>query len=184
MSNTLQCDQSKPKCSRCSRLKIPCIGSGEQRYKFKNTTPPALELANGQTQNSQQLISLGNSTTIIRVPGSKTFSLAQSMITLLDVGDVRYDFTCYGAFLEQIPKRLGRNPALDASVQAFTTCSTCVYTRGASVAGLRSYIHALKTLRVALGNPAIAESPDTLCAIYLIMVCQVSLTLRSELKAN
>ena len=23
-----------PECSRCTRLSIPCVGSGQQRYKF------------------------------------------------------------------------------------------------------------------------------------------------------
>ncbi|KAM0240718.1 hypothetical protein ACHAP5_007923 [Fusarium lateritium] len=30
-----KCDQAKPACSRCARLAIPCVGSGEQKYVFK-----------------------------------------------------------------------------------------------------------------------------------------------------
>ena len=30
-----QCDQQKPACSRCTRLEIPCVGSGERKYVFK-----------------------------------------------------------------------------------------------------------------------------------------------------
>ncbi|KGO38063.1 hypothetical protein PEXP_080790 [Penicillium expansum] len=30
-----KCDESNPKCSRCTRLQIPCINNGARRFKFQ-----------------------------------------------------------------------------------------------------------------------------------------------------
>lgn len=30
-----KCDEIKPVCGRCTRLKLICVGSGERRYKFE-----------------------------------------------------------------------------------------------------------------------------------------------------
>ncbi|KAJ5766541.1 uncharacterized protein N7511_004157 [Penicillium nucicola] len=42
-----KCDQVKPTCSRCTRLRIPCIGNGVQRYKFQE--PSVTTLVQHQT---------------------------------------------------------------------------------------------------------------------------------------
>jgi hypothetical protein len=89
------------------------------------------------------------------------------------VTDVRYDLSCYGGFLNQIPARLGRNPALDASVGALTTAFPALYTQRLLPDAISRYIDALRALRICLQDPATAKSLDTLCAIYLILVCQV-----------
>jgi hypothetical protein len=82
------------------------------------------------------------------------------------VTDVRYDLACYGGFLNQIPARLGKNPALDASVGAITAAFPSLYTQQLPPDAISRYIDALRALRTA-------NSVDTLCAIYLILVCQV-----------
>ncbi|KAF4764689.1 hypothetical protein HAV15_001720 [Penicillium sp. str.  len=30
-----KCDEKQPACGRCLRLKVSCVGSGQQRFKFK-----------------------------------------------------------------------------------------------------------------------------------------------------
>jgi hypothetical protein len=89
------------------------------------------------------------------------------------VTDVRYDLACYGGFLNQIPARLGKNPALDASVGAITAAFPSLYTQQLPPDAISRYIDALRALRICLQDPATANSVDTLCAIYLILVCQV-----------
>lgn len=168
MSDNCQCDQSKPACSRCTRLRIPCIGSGEQRYKFKNQTlSKALQPYSATTPAS-------HISSIIRVPENPTTNLLNAYITRLNVHDIRYDLSCYGTFLAEVPKRLGRSAALDASVHALTVCSRSVFSRNHSVDMLKAYVDALNTLRRSICNPATSQDPDTLCAIYLMLVCQVS----------
>ena len=109
-----------------------------------------------------------------RTPSNETTIAASAFISTLEVTDVRYDLAWYGGFLKDIPRRLGTNDALDASVSALTSASSTLHTRQRSVEMLARYVHALKTLRVCLDDPVKARTANTLCAIYLIMICQVS----------
>ncbi|RMJ18613.1 hypothetical protein CDV36_001693 [Fusarium kuroshium] len=179
-----KCDQAKPACSRCARLNIPCIGSGKQRYKFKVQT---LEISSDS--GSPQIVDTDEDTSssasqssssppgfqvLVRTPNSPTNTITNTLISRLEITDLRYDITCYGDFLRHIPARLGRNEALDTSADALaTTFSTLHRPQGyQSVDALTKYVRALKSLRVVLGDPHKARTPETMCAVYLIMICQ------------
>ncbi|KAI8718058.1 Zn(2)-C6 fungal-type domain-containing protein [Fusarium sp. LHS14.1] len=179
-----KCDQAKPACARCARLNIPCIGSGKQRYKFKVQT---LEI--GSDSGSPQIVDTDEDTyssssqssssplsfqALVRVPSSPTNIITNTLISRLEITDLRYDITCYGDFLRHIPARLGRNEALDTSADALaTTFSTLHRPQGhQSVDALTKYVRALKSLRVVLSDPRKARTPETMCAVYLIMICQ------------
>ncbi|KAH7348314.1 hypothetical protein BKA65DRAFT_594168 [Rhexocercosporidium sp. MPI-PUGE-AT-0058] len=163
-----KCDQSKPACSRCARLKINCIGSGQQRYKFKNQTT-ALDVV--KVQPAPVALPPTNGDTL----------LLSDFISTLGVIDVRYDLTYYGGFLSDLPRRLGTNDALDASVGALAAAYPYVHTKRLSPDMLSKYGHALKTLRIYLSDPKRAYTPDTLCAIYLMDVCQSWIGRREDL---
>ncbi|KAF4467184.1 hypothetical protein FALBO_5967 [Fusarium albosuccineum] len=179
-----KCDQAKPACARCKRLSIPCIGSGKQRYKFKvqtvefgSDTPQVID---GDEETSSSSSSGGSASppppfqALVRVPSSATTIITHTLISRLEVTDLRYDITCYGDFLRHIPSRLGQNEALDASADALaTTFSTLHRPQGyQSVDALTKYVRALKALRVCLSNPRKSRTPETMCAVYLIMICQ------------
>ncbi|KAF2178156.1 hypothetical protein K469DRAFT_643182 [Zopfia rhizophila CBS 207.26] len=164
-----KCDQSKPSCSRCTRLQIPCIGCGEQRYKFKDQK---MVFRSAGFQAAQGVVSVSTVPALPRIPSNQTTMVASAFVSQLEVTDIRYDLTCYGAFLRHIPRRLGTNAALDASVGAVTSAFSSLHTGQHSLDALTKYIHALKTLRVCLNDPVRARTVDTLCAIYLIMICQ------------
>lgn len=42
-----------------------------------------------------------------------------------------------------------------------------------TVDALTKYGRAINSLRLCLDNPAKARMPETMCAVYLIMICQV-----------
>lgn len=109
-----------------------------------------------------------------RPPSNETTIVASAFVSALEVTDLRYNLTCYGGFLKGIPRRLGTNDALDASVGALTSALSFLYTRRQSPETLAKYIHALKTLRISLDDHAKARTANTLCAMYLIRICQVS----------
>ncbi|CAM1501208.1 Fc.00g103700.m01.CDS01 [Cosmosporella sp. VM-42] len=110
---------------------------------------------------------------LVRMPSSQITAVASAFISRLEVNDIRYDITCYGAFLADIPKRLGMNDALDASVSALNICFASLHTRDtSSVEALTKYVQGLKALRVSLSNPVTAKTPETLVAIYFMMICQ------------
>lgn len=82
----------------------------------------------------------------------------------------------YGGFLEDIPKRLGFNEALDTAVDALIEGHSSLYARHEpSIKAFTKYCHALQKLRVNLDNPVRACASETLGAVRLLMICQVSL---------
>ena len=103
--------------------------------------------------------------------------LLSDFISTLGIIDVRYDLTYYGGFLSDIPRRLGTNDALDASVGALAASFPYVHTKQLSPDMLDKYGNAQRTLRLHMSDPAKAYTPDTLCAIYLMDICQVGLRL-------
>lgn len=90
--------------------------------------------------------------------------------------DLRYNLTwAYGGFLEDIPRRLGTSEALDASVDAVVTAhSHFSVHKSVSVEALKKYSHALSKLRTYLDDPPKARAPETLCAVMILLICQVS----------
>jgi len=117
---------------------------------------------------------------VVRPPLSNQITfVTNAFISTFEIKDLRFDISCYGGFLKEIPKRLGKNDALDAAVTALISAFSSLHTHEQSRDGLVKYVHALKTLRMYLGDPVRAREPNTLCAIYLIMICQVSTPLRS-----
>ncbi|KAF5877158.1 putative transcription factor cys6 protein [Botrytis fragariae] len=167
-----KCDQVKPSCSRCIRLSIPCIGSGIRRYKFISGSIDSTVTTSSTTTNHNNHALHTTRKQILRMPGNKDISVAGSFISVLEVKDIRYDIGVYGAFLTEIPKRLGSSAALDASVNAISTSYTSIYSRTKPVEALESYGRGLKALRVALNDPKEATEANTICAFYLMMICQ------------
>lgn len=158
-------------CSRCIRCKIACTGAGQQRYKFKEH-----KVVVRSTGLQQPKASLAPLRGLPQSPSNETTAIASAFIFALEVKDPRYDLSCYGEFLEEIPKRLGSNIALDASVDVLTSAFSSLYTHQRSLTTLSKYVNALKTLRTCLDDPLQAPTAHTLCAIYLLMICQVGTT--------
>jgi hypothetical protein len=112
--------------------------------------------------------------TLLRTPSNDATLMLSDFIQKLEVSDLRYDICwSYGDILREVPKRLGTNAALDASVRAITTVCSDLSTRQKSQEALKRYGHALRALRTCLEDPIIAQSSSTLCAVYLIWICQV-----------
>ncbi|KAI6810199.1 hypothetical protein KC332_g9890 [Hortaea werneckii] len=79
----------------------------------------------------------------------------------------------YGAFLEEIPQRLGMNEALDTAVAALVSAhSNVCCKREATPQTLVKYSLALDALKSILDSPHEASSSETLCAIMVLLICQ------------
>jgi hypothetical protein len=180
--NYFQCDQGQPSCSRCIRLQISCIGSGVRRFTFKDET--SLVMATHKDgSNTSSSCSL-SPPSISRSPVGQTAIMTSKLVSTLQIEDFRYDPTCYGFFLHKIPQRIGVNPALDASVNAIIASHAALYTRERSPDMFSKYGQALSTLRTCLTDPALAETPETLCAIYLLTVCEHWLAIKNPHNAH
>jgi hypothetical protein len=110
---------------------------------------------------------------VSQTPSDDISRRSSAFITLLEVTDVRYALSCYGELLIDLPKRLGRNPGLDAAVNAMTI-SYAGYRNGKrSSEATSSYLNAIQALKSCFHDPSVALAPETLCAMYLCMICQV-----------
>lgn len=97
------------------------------------------------------------------------------LVSALEVLDPRFDLTVYGGFFRQIPRRLGSNEALDAAVEAITATLPMVLSRQQpSAEACGKYAQALKALRMCLMDPSKMSSVNTMCAVYFVVICQVS----------
>lgn len=112
-------------------------------------------------------------TQIARILSNKTTTVTGAFISVLEVKDTRYDIGVYGNFLAEIPRRLVTSAALDASVSAIAASYVSMYSGEKSVETLERYGKGLKALRVALNDPKEANSANTICAFYLMMICRV-----------
>lgn len=157
-----QCDQLEPSCSRCTRLRAPCVGSGQQRYKFVDETV-GLPCVNSDAAHMQM------------VPSNRFTVMTSSFLAALGVTNPRFDLRIYGEFMKEIPRRLGSNSALDATVYALTAAFASIPQNQPSAEAIDRYGRALKSVRLCLMDPIRRKSPDTLCAMYLIMILQVRL---------
>lgn len=115
-----------------------------------------------------------------RTPSNEATVITSTFIHRLEIKDPKYDLTSYGIFMKDLPRRLGTSAALDASVSAFLSAYLSVPSRQQQPEALVKYGNALKSLRDSLQDPVESGSINTLCAIYLIMVCQVCSSLVGE----
>lgn len=172
----LQCDEIKPACSRCRRLRIACNGGGQRRFKF-------VDPAHKRPFNSSTVVSLiaANSrrldrSLIHKPPGNESsLQLSTYLSTIKPSVNFRHNLAWnYGAFLEEIPQRLGKNKALDTAVAALVSAhSNVCCRRRATLQTLVKYSVALHALKSSLNSPHEASSSETLCAIMVLLICQV-----------
>ena len=163
-----QCDTAQPSCARCKRLGLDCTGGGQRRFKFIQVEDAIVSKRSSTPQTPPDAVIK------VKKPLSNDMTwLANSLISGLEVKDPRFDLACYGTFLPEIPRRLGKHPALDASASALVCAYPAVYSRQPSREALTRYGHALHVLRTSLDNPNSENVVETLCAIYFLLICQV-----------
>ncbi|KJZ76218.1 hypothetical protein HIM_04300 [Hirsutella minnesotensis 3608] len=188
MGHASQCNQARPACSRCTRLGIPCIGSGQQRFKFKDESKVLRENHGQQLSQRKPATSKPKSGSSLSfrtgpVLGAPSWPLSNGLtrtngaiISVLEISDPRYDVFAFGPFIKDIPAQLGTHDALDASTEALTSAIYCVQTRRVTPESLTKYARALKQVQHTLNGSATVYSEQTLCAIYFIMLCQAWIT--------
>lgn len=99
------------------------------------------------------------------------------MAVIAPATNVRWNIALtYGDFLLGLPRRLGANQALDAAVRSLLSAHTdvCIDRTRVSSTTLALYGNAVSSLRSCLDDPSTASATETLCAVYIIIIQQVS----------
>lgn len=178
------------------------MGSGQQRYKFQEekrfarpkkqrvNTGKDWAVASVQCHSAPSQIIAPATTklqlqhmyihvppgTLAAGPSNELTSLTSAFVkTIKRSTDLRYNlWWSFGSYLEDVPCRLGTNEALDRAVDALTTLHMDFCTgRPVSVEALSKYAQALRMMRVYLDDKVHAQSSNTLCAVMVLLVCQM-----------
>ena len=166
----------QPACSRCQGLRIKCTGCGEKRFKFQ------FDKRGSTPQDSSSLAQQrwrSNNTLQMHTPGNETTRLQKALVASVRPSrDLRYNMIFrWGAFLMEVPKRLGSNPALDAAAAALVTRHTELSLKQDScdprAPAALEYNRGLSALRTVLDDQRAAKSAETLCAVMMLIYCQV-----------
>jgi hypothetical protein len=118
-------------------------------------------------------------TTPVHTPCNKTNRLQQALVTRLHhSSDIGYNIAFrWGTFLVEVPKRLGSNNALDTATVALLARHTETSLRqdqtDPRAPAVVEYNRALAALRKTLDDAAEATSIETLCAVLMLVYCQV-----------
>lgn len=166
-----KCDYGQPCCSRCSRLGIACIGAGERKFHFVDVKCFRRKEASKQITAHR----VESSTSLSPFPSNDQDALINAFAnTIKPSTSRRYNLTlAYGRFIDEVPKRLGHNEALDSAVRAVTCAHSdmCSHRR-AGTDSLMKYNKAISSLRTSLDDPVEARSVETLCAVLVLLMCQ------------
>ena len=114
---------------------------------------------------------------IARIPSNDMTRLTQVFVDSMDPSlDISVQLVSnFGGFLTLVPRRLGTNEALDAAADALITAYTRYRSdhKMADSVFLTKHSLALKALHGCLSDPIKAHSSETLCAVMLLLLCQV-----------
>lgn len=112
-------------------------------------------------------------------PLSKSMSIAQSLVSIIESPGLPYDIPCSGVFFSQLPRRLVSCPTLAIATSAMVKTHQSLHNHNETLyrQALSHHGTALRAVRNMLQDPSQAYSVNTACAIYLIMACQVRLGL-------
>ncbi|KAJ5501874.1 hypothetical protein N7463_004748 [Penicillium fimorum] len=155
---------------------MTCVGGGQQRYMFRNQSLKAMQAQGAESQS--ELRSIFSSKTVVfvegptQVPSTETRIMAAAFVAAFQVTDIRYAVAYYGPFLRDIPRRLGNSTVLDSAVGAISAAYQFLHTGSYPSSVLVRYGQSLRALRECLNNPVEARTPNKLCAVYLIIICQ------------
>lgn len=119
---------------------------------------------------------------LLHTPHSEESSLVTSLVRHLEAShDLRYHLPwVYGSFIEDIPRRIGGNAALDAAVAALMSAHSNLLLHRSTPPTISpdilvKYSRALMILRLGLDDPVKAIQAETLCAVMLLLICQTFL---------
>jgi hypothetical protein len=102
-------------------------------------------------------------------------SVSMSLVDKLQTRYLESDINWVGSFMNEMPRRLSHSQALADATEAFMLAIPCAdVSHTLSLKRLRSYTVALHATRLALSHPLEAFSVNSLCAVYLLWICQVS----------
>lgn len=139
-------------------------------------SPPQTRRSSASPDEGQQAVS-----------GNSTESLAKRFSAALKVDDPKFDLSGLVAWLVHVPERLGTDDLLDKAALAFLDAYDCLQSDGKTVTAPPTYDAAMVSLESALQNQEQINSPNSLAAVFMLNMAQVSgsrILLETKQQAN
>lgn len=114
---------------------------------------------------------------------SQHHELARALIVATTSGDAGHRLSVFGAFIQEVPARIGHNPALDAAVSVLVYAHTSLLHQKVAneIVNPNLYLRAIKTLQLNLEDPLQGLSTNTLCASVLLSLVEVRALIVAEM---
>ena len=146
-----------------------------QRFKFIQDERASNEVRSSRSPTPG--IKSGKDVVLTLPPSNGTSNLVGALVqTIKPTTNLSWNIAwTYGPLFLDVPQRLGISEALDAAVWTLVSGHSDLRSQSPQVSERTLELHgiALKALRKCLHNPAKAHTTETLCAVYLLLVCQV-----------
>lgn len=116
------------------------------------------------------------SSPLLRQPSpSQHHELSRALVTTISAGSIGLQMSVFGPFIQEVPSRIGYNPALDAAVAVLIDAHTSLLYKKTSddIVSINLYLRAIKTLQGCLEDSREGMSTNTLCASVLLGLVEV-----------
>ncbi|KAK2592634.1 hypothetical protein QQS21_009661 [Conoideocrella luteorostrata] len=161
-----KCDEKQPVCSRCERLGIQCLGSGEKRYTFRYALPSNTNSGSFKRDAWSQN---GQAVRVSRPPCNEVSRIGSRLVSVLSVTDPGYSILSFGSFFGEVPRRMEHSLALTAASKVLTSSTSTYYTGAPSLQAYMDYGKALQVLRGDVASAStVSHYINIICAIGLL----------------
>ncbi|KAF2631764.1 hypothetical protein BU25DRAFT_360374 [Macroventuria anomochaeta] len=101
---------------------------------------------------------------------SQHHELSRALVATISAGSVGLQMSVFGPFIQEVPARIGHNPALDAAVAVLINAHTSLMYKKTlnDIVSINLYLRAIKMLQSCLEDAQEGMSTNTLCASVLL----------------
>ena len=110
---------------------------------------------------------------------SQHHELSRALVATINAGSVGLQMSVFGPFIQEVPARIGHNPALDAAVAVLINAHTSLMYKKTSndIISINLYLRAIKMLQTSLDDSRQGMSTNTLCASVLLGLVEVDVAI-------
>jgi hypothetical protein len=150
-------------------------GSVVHKFRISNSIPSQSRRPSRSASASTASASPPASPFLRQPSPSQHHELAHALVLAMTSGSTGIRLSVFGPFIQEVPSRIGHNPALDAAVAVLVYAHKSLLQQKMAneIVNPNLYLRAIKTLQLSLEDPTQGLSTNTLCASVLLSLVEV-----------
>lgn len=151
-------------------------GSVQLKFKISNRDSAHQRKLGGRSASTSTASLSPPHSPLLRQPSpSQHHELSRALVATINAGNIGLQMSVFGPFIQEVPARIGYNPALDASVAVLINAHTALMYKKTSndIVSINLYLRAIKMLQNCLEDSREGMSTNTLCASVLLGLVEV-----------